>query len=337
MWALNNKTPYAAERTWIRDRTGAHHWVVAVKATFDIRPDGKLSLADQQTPLLLAPEFWGEPGASSVRFEADVVPPKPTTDILVEGTAHSPDGRPTTKLPVSLRIADVEKTIVVHGPRVYYRGADGRLTTSASAPFTTRPIRYEDAYGGSDFTDPDPRRQKIDTRNPVGKGVAADPGRLINQPAHSVEYPDGDLEKRGPAGFSPIASFWSPRLECAGTYDKKWEEKKKPLLPDDYDENFLLCAPRNQRPTRHLRGEEPAALVNLRPEGTLRFRLPRIFLTFSTRFGRRKEEHRSRLGTVLIEPDAKQVKLVWQTSLMVRPNDSDYLDETRIDEKAYLT
>jgi len=36
MWALKNRTPYAAERTWVRDRSGAHHWIVAVKATFDL-------------------------------------------------------------------------------------------------------------------------------------------------------------------------------------------------------------------------------------------------------------------------------------------------------------
>ncbi len=37
---LNNKTPFAAERSWVRDRNGAEVWLVAVKGTFNILPDG---------------------------------------------------------------------------------------------------------------------------------------------------------------------------------------------------------------------------------------------------------------------------------------------------------
>ena len=48
----------------------------------------------------------------------------------------------------------------------------------------------------------------------------------------------------------------------------------------------------------------------------------------------RIEEHRSRLGTVIIEPDYPRVMMVWQTSLAVR-NDVDYLEETIVREKPY--
>lgn len=34
MWALNNQTPYSAERNWTRDKRGVHYWIVSVKATF---------------------------------------------------------------------------------------------------------------------------------------------------------------------------------------------------------------------------------------------------------------------------------------------------------------
>jgi hypothetical protein len=60
MWMLDNQTPYGAERNWIRDKNGAHLWIVAVKATFDIGPGGALKLADEQKPPLLAPEYFGE-------------------------------------------------------------------------------------------------------------------------------------------------------------------------------------------------------------------------------------------------------------------------------------
>lgn len=336
MWALKNKTPYAAERLWIRDKTGAHHWIVSVKATFEVAADGKLALADEQPPPLLAPEYNGEPGLSSVKYEAEIGPPKPTTDVLVDGLAHTPGGRPAKSVPVTLRVADLEKTVMVHGPRVYYEGAFG-LTTTNSRSFTSQPLCYESAFGGADLLDPDPRRQRMDARNPVGKGVAADKRRLLNQPAHTIEYPDGNPAKDGPAGLGPIASYWSPRRELAGTYDQRWADSKKPLLPDDYDERFVLAAPADQRPARHLVGGEKIRLVNMTPDGLFFFELPKIFLTFTSRFGTRLEEHRSRLSTVLIEPERRTVKLVWLTSLLVAPTQSDYLDETLINQKPYLT
>ena len=33
MWMLDNQTPYEAERTWVRDKEGAHHWIVVVKGS----------------------------------------------------------------------------------------------------------------------------------------------------------------------------------------------------------------------------------------------------------------------------------------------------------------
>ena len=33
-----------AERAWVRDRDGAHHWIVVVKGTWDIADDGALTL-----------------------------------------------------------------------------------------------------------------------------------------------------------------------------------------------------------------------------------------------------------------------------------------------------
>ena len=43
MWALENRTPYAAERTWVLDKNAAKSWVVVVKGTFNILVDGDKS------------------------------------------------------------------------------------------------------------------------------------------------------------------------------------------------------------------------------------------------------------------------------------------------------
>jgi hypothetical protein len=216
MWALINETAFAADRTWVRDRDGNHQWVVAVKATYALSDTGELRLADEQLPPLIEPEYFAAPGESSVRFDVDLVEPKPTTDVLLNASAYAPGGRPAPTVEASLVVLGARKTLLIHGPRVYARSPTG-VAASSPRPFTHQPIRYESAFGGSDRADPDPRRHRIDLRNPVGRGVAAHPASLVDRPAHSVEYP-GD--NHVPAGFGALASHWSPRRELAGTFDE---------------------------------------------------------------------------------------------------------------------
>ena len=219
--------------------------------------------------------------------------------------------------------------LLVHGDRVYYRGTSG-LTTTAPRPFTERPIRYEMAFGGRDLGDTDPRNHRIDDRNPLGLGFSLRAAALVNQPAHTVEYPSGDPAQRGPAGFGPIDAAWMPRRALAGTYDQHWLRSKKPLLPDDYDSRFAMCAPGDQQLAQPLVGGERVELTNLTREGSLAFELPRIALGFSSRFGRRRQEHGPRLATVLIEAEERRLSLVWQSALRVSAEQADYLDETEI-------
>jgi hypothetical protein len=335
MWALDNRTAYAADRNWTRDKRGVHHWLVAVKATFDVALDGRLKLADEQSPPLLEPEYRGEPGSSSLRLDSDLLAVKPETDVIVDARAHAPGGRPVPTVPVTLRVGSIQKTLLVHGTRAYYRGLMG-ITTCSPRPFTTAPIRYECAFGGTDTSHPDPRKHRIDARNPVGKGFAVDADRLVNQLAHAVEYPRGNPAKAGPAGFGPIARSWSPRLELAGTHDSRWAATKKPLLPDDHDERFAMCSPVDQRPAKPLRGGERVELVNMTPRGVLRFDLPKIYLTFTTRFGSRREEHRATLTTVAVLAEEMRLAVTWQSTLKVPARDAEYLDRTAIGEKPYL-
>ena len=151
MWALDNRTPYAADRTWGRDRDGVPEWIVAVKGTFDVRPDGSLQLADEQVPPTLLPEYHGDAGTSSVRYPADLVSTKPTTDILINGTAYAPGARPSTDFEVSAQVGTIRKILRVRGDRWWVRGPLG-VTPSFAEPVARVPIVYERAYGGQDLT-----------------------------------------------------------------------------------------------------------------------------------------------------------------------------------------
>lgn len=334
MWELDNSTAYAAERNWIRDKEGVHSWLVAVRATFDIMPTGQLAVAEEQPAPLLEPQYRGDPATTSLVLDTDLLAEKPGTDIVLDAWAYAPGGRPAETVEVSLHVSGLSKTLIVYGPRVYRRGPLG-LTTSSSRPFTTQPIHYEWAFGGSDLKNPDVRQRRMDDRNPVGKGVSIDERDLYDQPAHVIEYPPREARGR-PAGFGPIASFWSPRRERAGTYDTRWELSKKPLLPDDYDPAFALSAPDDQRAPQPLQGGESVLIRNMTQEGILRFDLPKISLSFQTVFPFRSVEHRGSLTTVFVSPHAKKLSMVWQSVLRVPALDTDYLDFTLIAEEPYL-
>ena len=224
------------------------------------------------------------------------------------------------------------------GDRSWGVGFPGRLRPSSPARFERMPITFERAFGGWDQTHPDPAKHRLEPRNPIGSGFATSQRHLEGHALPNVEHPAHLISswssRPAPAGFGAIASYWSPRLEWAGTYGDEWMKRKFPLLPDDFDERFHQCAPLDQQIGRCLRGGEEVALDNLSESGHLRFALPRVYLAFSTRFGNEKVEHRATLQTVVIEPDAARLVMVWQTSLACH-HTLDLLDTTVIREKRY--
>jgi hypothetical protein len=334
MWALENHTQYAVGKAWGRDKEGVHEWIVAVKAAFDVEPDGSLRISETQVPPLLAPELNGDDGTSSLRYDADFAGTKPTTDVVLNGMAYAPNGRPSTNFFISMRLGSILKKIQVVGTRTWQSGLLG-LQPSAMEPVTRVPIVYERAYGGYDDADPDPQNQRMDSRNPVGCGLVPREGEALP----NFMYPSGSLETSGPAGFGAIPSYWSPRRELTGTYNEKWKQSRYPLVPADWDPRSLLCSPADQRPETYLDGGETVELTNLTPSGLLRFALPalrfRFHTVFSTGYGMRVKEHKGHLATVIVEPDIPRVILVWLSVLLCRA-DGDYLEETIVREEPNL-
>jgi hypothetical protein len=332
MWDLDNLTPYACERNWLRDKSGAHQWLVAVKATF-VLADGELLLTEDQPAPLLQPTWRGDPATSSLLVDSDLLATKPGTDVVLDSRAFAPGGRPTKVVDVSLSIARRLKTLRVWGPRTYTRGLLG-LSTSESQPFTDQPIHYEWAFGGLDLSPGDPGKGRIDERNPVGRGVAASSQDLLGRPAHTIDHAHDERAGTSPAGFGPISYSWMPRRARAGTYDARWEASRKPLLPDDYDERFGSCAPDDQWCAEPFTGGELVRMVNMTPDGELAFGIPRIPLSFETVFRTGPIRHSAKLSTVFIVPHKRLVSLVWQSALRVPIRDVDYLEFTTVAEDA---
>ena len=107
MWQLDNKTPYAADHSWIRDADGAEVWVVAVKATYELLADGKMRVAPCQPPvnggLVLAED------EKSPLYETDLGPGKLATDVWLVGHAHSQTGRPVTQMQIAFDVGPVAR------------------------------------------------------------------------------------------------------------------------------------------------------------------------------------------------------------------------------------
>ncbi|MCZ4501146.1 MAG: hypothetical protein JWQ74_3703, partial [Marmoricola sp.] len=132
MWQLDNHTPYAADHTWIRDADGAEVWIVAVKASYELLPDGSLRTAARQIPVNSGTVLH-EDGVSPL-FETDLGPPKPATDVWLSGHAWSQSGQPIEKMRAGFAVGPVVREVAVHGDRLWEWGVL-RENTGAAQPF----------------------------------------------------------------------------------------------------------------------------------------------------------------------------------------------------------
>lgn len=335
MWLITNKTPFDADYAWVLDKVGNKIWLVIVKATFDIQSDGTCRLAATNEPVWQVAQAYGEFGQSSLRYEADLLGVKPTTDILVHGSAIAPKGKRVTALEVSLRVGSINKRLRVTGDRVWEKGLHG-VGMSAPKPFDEMPLTYERAYGGWDRSAADDKLHRLDNRNPVGTGFSV---RVENCPGlqlPNIEYPHQLIgrwkDRPSPAGLNAIDCAWSPRRELAGTYDEHWRGTRFPSWAEDFDPHYRNCAPQDQQPKNYLAGGELVEVCHMSESGALSFHIPKVHLSFRTRFGRECVDHEGQLCTVVVEPNVPRVLLVWQTSLTCNRR-ADQLDETLVVQK----
>ncbi len=315
MWQIDNRTPFAAGQGWVRGRDGSEVWLIAVKATFDIMSDGTTEISKEQPPVLHMPEYHGEPGKSSIKYETDLILTKKTTDVLVVGHAYAPGGKPVNELYVGFRVGPVQKMLHVFGDRQWET-----FGMSPVRPFVKMPLIYERAFGGIDPKSEHPDRD-WEWRNPVGTGFVVSSNHATGLKLPNIEYPNELLRSKKdcppPAGFGAICSHWQPRVSFAGTYDESWMKTRQPLLAEDLNDRFFQCAPDDQQAPAFLRGGEVAVMKNLTPSGELCFVLPEIDLALETRFmdGERCEHETPQLHTVILEPDFPRVSLVWHSAM----------------------
>ncbi|EDH5631424.1 DUF2169 domain-containing protein [Salmonella enterica subsp. enterica serovar Claibornei] len=323
MWQIKNQTPYAATRAWIRGRQGEEIWTVALKATWDIRPDGTTTLSDTQQQVNVGPVM--NPDGNTLLYDTDLGPVKNATDIILNGHAIIPDGKFATSVAVGLKVGNISRLARVYGDRVW----DGKHY-SEPQPFEKMPLNYSKMSRGDYFPD-----YKSDF-NPAGIAVDTAPETGISV-LPNIEF-HGD---EAMPGFGALPRHWPGRLQFAGTYDARWQKEQSPLLPDDLDDRYWQCAPAPLYAGGRLKGGEVVCLGNLTPpgygkNGLLIFALPRIVPAFRTQFyDGSVRRHQGKLHTIIIEPDFPRVSMVWHSALPCH-HLVNQLESTTVSEKRLL-
>ncbi|MEQ9075711.1 MAG: DUF2169 domain-containing protein [Sandaracinaceae bacterium] len=290
-----------------------------IKQRFVASRRGEVSRASGAT-VHVADEPWDPdaPETSSIRFPTDLCTRKPSTDVLVAGSAVAPYREAVRSLDVHVRVGPVQKRLRVFGPRVWYKGGIGKMVLTDPEPFEAVAVRWEAAWGGSDY-ETDPEQPLEEPRNPNGCGVVRDIEELEGKLGPQVEDPNELIKSQrtrpSPAGLGAIGRHWAPRRQYAGTCDAQWMEERMPLLPLDFDPRFYQCAPPDQITATPLRGGERVEVAGMHEEGPFAFDLPRLRFFVGLQTTDALTEHPPQLDTVLIEPNERAATLTWRSAV----------------------
>ncbi|MBI5718683.1 MAG: DUF2169 domain-containing protein [Burkholderiales bacterium] len=317
MLQIVNLTPFSAALSVFPDATGVETAYAAVKATFVLGGDAP---APVQLPLLPADVFWADPTSSSLRAAGELGLLKTATDVLLTGRAIAP-AEDTRVADVELAVGALRRRVRVFGER-QWRKQGGRWVGSDPEPWSRMPLRWELAFGG---TAPEAGADGLvdyEPRNPVGRGfVPADAQPVQGQPLPNLEDPAAPLEspeqRPTPACFAPVAPTWMPRRRYVGTYDEAWTRERAPYLPFDFDARYFQVAPPELVVPGFLQGGEPVQLSGFSVGAPLAFALPRADVQIEFDFDGRSVTRAAQLETVLFEPDAGRVQMLWRAALPV--------------------
>lgn len=336
---VQNLTPLVAEAFCTTDARGVETAVVVVKGTWvpaepaASGPPVPLMLGAEQRPIVSAPVYRGEPGASSLVRDTDLVPGKPGTDCLLSGHAWGGTSREAhvrfAVLSHGRPVAGAEA--VVSGPR-QWQTTFGMASVVGPLPFERVELVWERAFGGTDAT-PDDDAEAL-AENPVGVGFRAPGSRApvdgtwlpaVEQVDDRLSGPNGRVR---PAGFGPIAPSWEPRRGYAGTYDHAWRRTRAPLAPDDFDARFYQSAPVGLVAVPHLVGGEEIVVegCGARP---WRVHLPDGRVRVELMSGLDAEVQDAVLDTVVVDADAGTVETVWRAAFSVHGR-VDQVDGVRV-------
>lgn len=338
---IQNETPYDVEALPLTGPGEKPVLIIIIKGTFDMLSGESATVASEQIPVRFGDELYDPENGGSVKFESDAAPFKPKADIALVGRAYARGGYAVTVLDVLLRVETVKKSLRIFGDR-HWKCLSRLLPVwpTKPEPFTEMELVYERAFGGIDKEGGGFCKQNL-----VGCGLVAKKLKKIldGAPLPNIEEP-GDLikswkDRPSPVGFGFYGRAWHPRNGYLGTYDETWRKERSPRMPLDFSFDYYNAAHPDLQVPGYLQGNEEVELVNLTPDGYLRFWLPGVevncTVTKSFQFLKspdQKEENSTesneaqefvepielKLDTLCLIPDEKKFYLVWRGLCPVR-------------------
>ena len=314
MLQLKNDTGLQAIINAFPNTDGVDSLYVGVKASFTLAAAPKF--LEEQIPFVLADEFVGEPGESSIAQPSEAHLCKPSSDIILTGQACAPGRKQVRMLDAQLSVGNSTLVVRVIGDRMWDLGQ-----MSSPLPFETMPLTYERAYGGVVV---DPETGNVVSaceQNPVGTGHTRGMGRNdtngIRLP--NLEDPQDLISSLSsqpePVCFACTAPSWQPRLGYAGTYDEQWQSHRAPYLPTDFDLRFFNMAhPRMIYPA-YLQGGEPVRLGNLHEDGPITFSLPVLQPSASVMISGSAVPLTPNLETLSIDTENGTFSMIWRAEI----------------------
>jgi len=329
-----------------KDGAGKPIFAVLVKRTYDIRC-GKMAIrASADRPLVKVDEYYdhGDPEWCTVKYETDLTPYKPATDVVVIGKAYAPAGQSTRQMDIAIEVANIRKVIRVTGERrCLYRQNKPPAFTDPQ-PFTEMEIRYERAYGGRDRKSMPPMLLAY-PRNTLGTGFAIknthevidglylpnfeDPKDMLVPERVVLEDPINWNRQPLPQGLGWFHRTWYPRCSFVGSVPGfvKPEEPLREELLGLVPQNQVALARQFKLPSYdvrfnngaslglvlpYLRGDEMVRLIRLTPDGQLEFTLPADRPNIMLDIGLGENKLEVVLHTVCVRVEEMQVDLVWR-------------------------
>lgn len=277
---------------------------VVVKCTFDVGPDGEVRPAAEQLAVS-EPDVEDELGT----LDGDIVPIKSCCDVAVLGKVYAPGGAAATAVQVDLRVGELQRKLMVYGDRRWEREGAG-VRPSAPEPFSSMPLTYERAFGGSaiwygkmagPFADNAKGRGYLKRAEDV-EGTLLPNIEEVDQLIRSWE--DTPL----PAAFAPLPRGSALRGIRGVVVDMEAQTTRlEPAF-------FSFAHPRMQMASYP--AESAVELRGMRPEGLWSFRLPEVALSVDVDLGGARYTLPMMPDTLVMLPEQRRFYVVARRALV---------------------
>ncbi len=326
MLHLDNRSPYGAGLFPGWSQTRRFQETLVVKAGFRFDAGGQLAPLNPPPAIETADEHYGPPLKTSLAAVAEVMPFKMGGELYVYGTAQPPPHARVMEVELGLEgngRALWKNTLRITGKRTWRRKMFGLEPTDPEV-LTPVPLRYELAYGGCN----EHAGHETDWRNPVGTGYTKaqraqgmalpqieGEGRFLSRPGDAVR----------PAGWGPLASFWSPRRELHAKPHVAAARTPECPYGQHVPPDFFNVAPAALRFARAFQAGDRLSLRGLVRDvayaGRVALELPDLRLSAVLTEGRAERAVPLSCDTLIVDCDQQTLCLVLRGAIDARPLD----------------